>query len=125
FLLFLVLRIVLRRDSLAVAAFLAVVIAAGVVIQPTEPFAWVAGGLGTGLFLFTLLRFGLLALTFMNFVYYLLGTNEALTSHLSAWYAGPGLWTVGLILVLAGYGCHTALAGRPLLGKGWLGDEDA
>jgi hypothetical protein len=32
---------------------------------------------------------------------------------------------VGLILVLAGYGCYTALGGRPLLGMGWLGDEDA
>jgi hypothetical protein len=32
---------------------------------------------------------------------------------------------VGLILALAGYGCYVALGGRPLLGKGWLEDEDA
>jgi hypothetical protein len=66
-----------------------------------------------------------LALTFQNFVLYLLVTHDALTSRLSAWYAAPGLWTVGLIVVLAAYGCNLSLGGRPLLGKGWLGDEDA
>jgi hypothetical protein len=125
FLLFVVLRLVFRRDSLAVAAILIFRIVFFVVNEPTAPFTWVAGGLLAGLSLFTFLRFGLLALTFQNFVLFLLETHDALTSRLSAWYAGPGLWTVGLILVLAGYGCYTALGGRPLLGKGWLGDEDA
>jgi len=125
FLLFLVLRIVFRRDSLAVAAALTFWITGQVLVLPTAPFTWVASGLLMGLWLFTLLRFGLLALTFLLFVYALLMTSNALTSDLSAWYAGPGLWTAGLIVALAGYGCYTALGGRPLVGKGWLGDEDA
>ena len=124
FLLFVVLRLVFRRDSLAVAAILIFRSVLLVVNEPTAPFTWVAGGLLTVLSLFTLLRFGLLALTFQIFILFLLIAHDALTSRLSAWYAGPGLWTVGLILALAGYGCYVALGGRPLLGKGWLGDED-
>src|SRR5262249_45008564 len=45
FLLFLVLRIAFRRDSLAVAASLAFMITGMVISQPTAPFTWVAAGL--------------------------------------------------------------------------------
>src|SRR5262245_61140411 len=123
FLLFLILRIVFRRQWLAVGVYLAFIVVGGALNQSLL-FA-LANGLLIGLFLFILLRFGLLALTFTVFVHFLLAAHYALTAHFSAWYAGPGVWTAGLILALACYGCYTSLGDQPLLGKSWLGDEDA
>jgi hypothetical protein len=67
-------------------------------------------------------RFGLVA--FLAGIYsYRLLVNLPVTSNLGAWYAGGGLVAVAVVLGLAVFGFWTALGGRALLGKAWLGAE--
>ena len=58
-------------------------------------------------------RFGLLALVVGSVVQNVLIVFPT-TSHLSRWYAAPGLAGVAIIALAAGYGFYTALAGQPI-----------
>ncbi len=66
-----------------------------------------------------LTRFGLLSAVAANFVGNLLWSFP-LTLNLSAWYAGYGLIPLLVVLGLAIWSCHTALAGRKLFREGFL-----
>lgn len=71
-----------------------------------------------GLLLVVLIRFGLLCLVVALCVWEAL--NAPLTTDFSTWYSGITVFTVGIVLLLAGYGFYAALAGRPLFREGFL-----
>ncbi len=114
-----VLRIVLRKQWLAAVAFvlLFVVLAA---LSPPSGYQGAAIGvhlLAIGsvmaMLLVVLLRFGLLALVVMSFF----GTvtfDSPIPLDFSSWYVGASLLCLAVAAAVAGYGFHTALAGRPL-----------
>jgi hypothetical protein len=65
------------------------------------------------LIVFVLLRFGMLALVFMQF-FVLLFNFFPVTSDFSAWYAGTSASAAALGAALILYGLKTSLAGQPL-----------
>jgi hypothetical protein len=71
--------------------------------------------------LFVLLRFGMLALVFMEF-FILLFNFYPITSDFSAWYAGTTIFAVALGTALIFYGFKSSLAGQPLFQGSLLGD---
>jgi serine/threonine-protein kinase len=118
FMLFL-LRVVLRKPWLAVAAF---VVAFGVLwsfaAAPesgglTFAVIFILNATWVVLVAILLLRLGLLAAAGAFFFAFALG-GVPITLDLAAWYAPGSLVTMLFLVVLAGYGCHTALAGRSL-----------
>lgn len=108
------LRLVLRKDSLA---FIAVVLLGALVNTGGEygVINFVAAGLLYVSFLFVLKRFGLLVLIVGLVVQNVLLVFPT-TTHLSQWYAAPALVGLIVIAVLAVYGFQTARAGKPLFG---------
>jgi predicted Ser/Thr protein kinase len=98
-------------------------LAAGVVIislagiyaanDPNPFIGWPINILFFGLMVFTLMRFGLLAVAAALFVAIFLN-QFPLNTDWSVWYAGDVAFTVILIVALAVYGFRTALAGQPL-----------
>ena len=114
-----VLRAALRKQTLAVVAFLVLYTVLWSVDVPS-------GSYGTGLYAYILLtalctavilvllmRFGLLATTAAFFFLYAL-SSFPITLDFSTWYAGATLTGMLTAVAVAGYGFHTALAGRPL-----------
>ncbi|MBI3449028.1 MAG: protein kinase [Acidobacteria bacterium] len=118
--LLLLLSIVLRRTWIAGA----VVLAAFTLLTLPAAEYWF-DAIGTLVFVGTLLlsltRLGLLSTTVLFAVYTTLaGTLQ--TTDLSAWYASGTILSVLWVAALAGFGFYVALAGRPVLGTGWLPD---
>jgi len=111
FLLFL-LRVMLRREWVAAAAFI-LVLTAFMGLGSDSPITWIFYALKYGVICFLLLRFGLLANTAHYTVYFLLWFFP-MTPHLSAWYSGIGLAGAVLMLAFAAYAFHTSLGGRPM-----------
>ena len=68
-----------------------------------------------GFALLLLARHGLLPLAVALCTYNLLDVYP-LTTHLSAWYAGPTLFLFSVILSIAIFGFYTSTRGRPLFG---------
>jgi len=118
FLLF-VLRAALRKQAVAVVVFLLLWTVLGALRVPsgahgTGLSAYVMlEALGTAVWLVLLIRFGLLAATVAFFFSNVLG-RFPLTLDLSTWYVGATLTAMLTAVAVAAYGCHTALAGRPL-----------
>jgi serine/threonine-protein kinase len=112
----LVLRLVTRRPALATAASVALWAAVMAAALGLSPFG-VLGGLGiAALTVWTVVRFGLLALVVATF----LGALDVpVTAHLAAWYSLPGIFAWALVVGLAGFGCYAALGRRSLL-EDWL-----
>jgi hypothetical protein len=113
-LLLLLLRIVLRKQFLAAGVYVlygALILTIGV----GHPYiSWFVGAVASTLLVVLLMRFGLLAVVSFAFVRLLL--SYPITADLSAWHAaGTTLLPLGVIVVLAGYGFHLSLAGRPLI----------
>ena len=120
-LLFVLLRLLLRRDALAMAAVAAIWVLPSAL--STWDTAWVSAvvfGVWAVGWILLLLRFGLLAAVVGCFANDLL-ENLPLTTELSSWTAGPTLLAVallGLLTVLAfrnatgGLGLRRALAGE-------------
>jgi hypothetical protein len=71
--------------------------------------------------LFVLLRFGMLALVFMEF-FLLFFSFYPVTTDFTAWYAGATAFGVALGVALVLYGLKTSLAGQPLFRGSLLGD---
>ncbi|MGD8376461.1 MAG: serine/threonine-protein kinase [Acidobacteriota bacterium] len=109
------LRVLLRRQWLAVAALFAItVVASGIDFD----HFWVDGILNMvtwGLALFVLLRYGLLALIAYHFFRRMIGTFVQ-TTDFSTWYGQPALVACLLLLALGGYAFYLSLAGRPVFG---------
>ena len=79
---------------------------------------WAAG------IVFVFVRFGLLATIVSVFVDFST-TLAPITFDPSVPYVASSYLIVGTVLALAAYGFHTALAGRPVFGAGFLKDEPA
>ena len=75
----------------------------------------------TAIVLVALVRLGLLATVVLQAVTNLIRLTP-LTHDLSAWYASGTILVLATVTVLAGYGFHTALAGRSLFGADLLRD---
>jgi len=111
------LRVLLRRPWIAAAAFVAVFAMPGIlgarhfaVEAPTEIAVYAIA-------MIAVLRFGLVTLAVGIWtVDFLL--SIPFTASLGSWYASAPIFALALILGAAGWGFHTALAGRPL----WTGE---
>jgi serine/threonine-protein kinase len=120
FLLFL-LRTVLRKQWAAAAAYI-LILAPLRVLQSSVPWEiafFVAAVFG--LYVFVLMRFGLLAFIACQLVRGLVETFP-ITTQFSLWYSGYTLLTLAFIGAIAFFGFYTSLGGHPLLGKAVLED---
>ncbi len=80
----------------------------------------VVAALTSTIFVFVLLRYGLLML--MVTAIFTTLTNYPYSTNLSAWYATNSLIVLGLGCALALYGFYTSLAGQKLFRGGFLQD---
>ena len=87
-------------------------------------FALVAGAVWAMGAVFVLVRFGLLTMIFSQFVFQLTSLAP-ITFDLSAPFISSLYLCLGTVIVLAAYGFHTAMRGRPAFGAGFLHDEPA
>ncbi len=113
FLLFFLLRLLFRRDSIAAAAFILIFVAA-IALPGSYPLVdavFVAGAYGTLIFILKRFGFAPLVAFFITDVWL---TQLATTSNLSAWYALSTYIGVAFVLGLAIYGFKVSLAGRPI-----------
>jgi hypothetical protein len=120
FVLFL-LRALLRQEWAAAVAWVLLFSVFAGAFSEFSLVALVGALIFSGLAVFVMIRFGLLALV-TNFVVYNILQNYPLTTHGSAWYAGISLTGILLMAALASYGFYTSLGGRPVFGGGVLED---
>jgi hypothetical protein len=122
FLMFL-LRRLLRLQWLAAAAFVAIIVAQAVGgWGSTSPLLGLISSALIGcLIVIVLTRFGFLAYVSGVALDMLLETFPV-TSRLSAWYAGSGLFALAVCLIALAWSTRTALAGQPLFSS--AGSED-
>jgi serine/threonine-protein kinase len=107
-------RTILRKQWLA-AGLIVIVLAAMQGTNSIDPrIGWPVSFLFFGLLVFTLMRFGLLALTLTIFVSILMG-QFPIGTDFSVWYSGAMAFTFLAVLALAAYGFRTALAGQSLI----------
>jgi serine/threonine-protein kinase len=118
---FLLLRILLRRQWLAGAVLFALILTLSVLGDENPWIAAALTAVAVPLVLFTLTRFGLLAMTVMFYFLALIG-GSPLTSDVGAWYAGPTILLLVVTVGLAAYGFYLSLAGRPLVSGDLFGD---
>jgi serine/threonine-protein kinase len=120
FLLFFLLRVLLRREWLAGIAF-TVLFALGRGFASGEPVIMIPAYVVIyGLLVLVLLRFGLAAVVACIFVADLMATT-VFTANFGAWYGTPSLVACLCVIGLAAWAFRTALAGRSVL-EGVLGD---
>jgi len=111
------LRVVLRRQWLMAAVFIALLVGPSV-FNGGHLTTALLGALTSLLVLVGLLRFGVLPVVVMMFVRQL--SSSPLTTDLSAWYSGSAVFSIAIVLALTAYAFHTAVAGRPLFKAGFL-----
>jgi serine/threonine-protein kinase len=110
-LLFVLLRMLLRNDWLAIATLLAV---RDLSFLAWSPWIQVIATLAVdGLLLFVLMRFGLLGGMAMGIIEGFF--NVPMTFQTSAWYAAPGFVALFLIAAISLYAFRTSLGNRPAL----------
>ncbi len=116
FVLIFILRVVLRRDWLAAGAFVLLYMALNILASGVAPVSSALfAAVETGLLVFVMLRFGLLALMASSFVY-VLCVVFPITSDFSVWYAGTSIFAMLAVALVAAFAFHASLAGRPLFG---------
>ncbi len=114
FFLIFMLRVMLRNQWLAVAAF-TLIFTVLKILNATDPLVDVpVQFLVYGIAAVVVVRFGLVALAMGIFTANIL-LNTPMTTNFSVWYASSPLGALLLGLGLAIWSFHTALAGRPLL----------
>jgi serine/threonine-protein kinase len=106
--LFFLFRAVLRKPWLAAAAVILIFTFAAGSPFIADVFTW---GLWWSVYMFLLLRFGLVAGCAMHFSSGLLAFVP-LTANFTAWYASSGMFAVGVVLLLAGCAFYTSLGGQ-------------
>jgi predicted Ser/Thr protein kinase len=106
-------RVLLRKQWLA--AGIVIISLAGIYAanDPNPLIGWPVNILFFGLMVFTLMRFGLLAVAAALFVAVFLN-QFPLNTDWSVWYAGDSAFTIVFMAALAIFGFRTALAGQPL-----------
>ena len=116
FFLFFLIRLVLRKEWLAVVFSLLLVSLLSALEGSEHPVVNVTiDVLIWGLALLLLIRHGLLPLTVALCTYNLLDVYP-LTTQFSAWYAGPTIFLFCVILAVAIFGFYTSTRGKPLFG---------
>ncbi len=117
FVLIFVLRVVLRRDWLAACAFVLLYILLNT-LAATEARALSAvfTAIETGLLIYAMLQFGLVALIASSFVYVLM-LMFPLTADFSAWYAGASMFALLSVALMAAFAFQATLAGRSMFGE--------
>jgi serine/threonine-protein kinase len=113
FFLFVLLRLLLRKDWVAAAVFVLIFAALNAFSGKYPLVGAVFGAVSVGIVIFVLKRFGLFCLM----VFFT--TSNVLNAfvhsiQLSQWYAAPTLLGVLFVLALAAYGFRVSLAGRPI-----------
>jgi serine/threonine-protein kinase len=112
FMLFLLLRVVLRKQWLASTAAVVLWTVTLSVHSGNPLTTWPIILMGMILVVIVMIRFGLLAMVSFFFVRTLL--SEPITLNSTQWYFLPSLGVLGIVAGLAAYGFWAALAGRPL-----------
>jgi len=113
------LRIALRRRSLAVVAYIALMLAFFGLANQSDWVVVISFAIRLGVVVVLLTRFGLLALMLMNLAGIL--HTMMLTTDTSLWYAGRTWFAVMVCIALAVYGFRVSLAGRPVVSGELLG----
>jgi predicted Ser/Thr protein kinase len=114
FVLIFILRVVLRRDWLAAAGFvLLYMFLNGLTATASPALVALFSAVETGLLVFMMLRFGLVALIASSFVYVLM-LMFPITGDFSVWYAGASLLALLSVAAIAVFAFHASLGGRPL-----------
>ena len=113
FFVFFLIRLLLRKEWLAVLVALLLVALLSVLWNYDHPVLYMAFQVALwGMALLILIRFGLLTLTVALCLNNLLEVSP-LTTHLSAWYAGSTIFAFSVIGALAIFGFYTSTAGKP------------
>jgi hypothetical protein len=118
---FLLLRVVLRKPLLAAGVFVVFYTVLFTLGTGDHAITWMKNALWETIILLAVLRCGLTAGVVLVCTGLLL--TFPVSADLSAWYVRSGLYSMVVVIALAGYGFVTSLGGRPLFGKGWLGEE--
>jgi eukaryotic-like serine/threonine-protein kinase len=113
------LRMVLRRDWLAFAAWAA--FAAAPIGGEDASLGWITGGLRALMILLVLTRGGLLPLASALFFMFIL-IEVPITLDVTAWYASRAVPVVVVLVAVAIYGFRTSLGGKPMFGSSLLDD---
>jgi serine/threonine-protein kinase len=117
FLMFFVLKVLLKsqwRAALAVCVIHIAAMAGTLLGRQTLVPALLAP-----LAIFVLVRFGVLTMTLAPTITWSI-LQTPLTTDLSAWYSGCTVFIVAVVLILTAYSFHIALAGRPILRTDFL-----
>jgi serine/threonine-protein kinase len=110
----LLMRVILRRQRLAVVALFLLLVATGLRGE-NIPVELVGAALIAALLVGILLRYGLLSLVCL--LYFSDAVDFVpLTLDASVWYAGRSFLVFGLLAALAFYGFYTSLGGKPMFG---------
>ncbi len=113
FFLFVLLRLLLRKDWVAASAFVLIFAATNALSGKYPLVDAVYGAVLAGIMIFALRRFGLFCLAVFFMTEQLL-YDFVHSIQLSHWYAAPTILGVLFVLVLAIYGFKVSLAGRPI-----------
>ncbi len=113
-----ILRILLRNQKAAFAAFILITALIGAL---SDMRAYPIELIVTGVYLFVLMRFGLVAIALCFFAANLL-SSFPITLEASAWYSGAGYTALAILAAIVLYAFRTSLGGRPMLGRASLED---
>jgi hypothetical protein len=113
FFLFVLLRLLLRKDWAAAAALVLIFTASHALFGQYLLVDAVVNAVFWGITIFILMRFGLFCLMVL-FTTYAVLVYFVQSIQLSHWYAAPTLLGVLFVLALAVYGFRVSLAGRPI-----------
>jgi serine/threonine-protein kinase len=113
FILFVV-RLVLRKEWLVAAVFIALAGAINSFGTSFPAVDWPANLLVAAVFTAVMLRLGLLA-AIVSYAAYTILFNMPLTLDFSSWYAGLGMIPVALLIAVTWYGFRLSLGGRKVL----------
>ena len=113
FLLF-IMRVLLRREWLAAAGFVGLFTLVNVISSDSPIVDGTFGFVLAAAMYVAITRFGLITFLIAIWVNTLMLVLP-ITSDFSEWYSAATGFTVGLVLLLAAYGAHTAMAGRNLI----------
>ena len=115
--------VLLKRQWLAACALWLLIFAVGsLAFAFNAPWhTWIGMAMIATGCVVTTFRFGLLAMASFQ-LFFFLSFHTPLTPNLSAWYAGPTVFAMAIMLGLSAYGCYTSLAGQPLFRGGVLED---
>ena len=113
FLLFVLFRLLLRKDWVAAAVFVLISAAVSALSGKYPVVDAVFGAVSFGIVIFILRRFGLFCLMVLFATYGVL-YEFVHSAQISHWHAAPTILGVLFVLVLAIYGFKVSLAGRPI-----------